>query len=267
MGLLRNKFMMNPVLLHLYGPLSIHAYGLCIAIGGFLSFFLLTRDQKAQALVSEKTMITILQIILVAGFLGGRILEMLAQPNSSHDLFFVFRFWEPGLSVLGAILAAIGALVVYLYCKKIPPLLLLDRISLYIPLAQGFGRLGCFFAGCCYGLPTNHWIAITYSHPNHLAPLDCALHPSQLYAAAILFFIFLSLYFVLQYQFKKSGILLCSYLLAIGVERFLIDFIRWDRVFITEPFFLSLFSLHQWIALGICSFAILSIFFISKRRQ
>lgn len=258
---------MNPVLFHVYGPLSIHAYGLCIAIGGLLSFALLTKDKKMQGLASEKTMITILQVLLVAGFFGGRILEMLSQPEPLHDFLFVFRFWEPGLSVLGAILGATGALATYLRYKKIPLLPLLDRISLYTPIAQSFGRLGCFFAGCCYGLPTDFAFSVTYTHPNNLAPLNCALHPSQLYSAILLLVIFLCLYFIVQHQMKRPGQLLFSYLLAIGVERFLVDFIRWDRIFITDHLLLSIFSLHQWIALGICSFALLGIFFISNRRK
>lgn len=258
---------MNPVLFHVYGPLSIHAYGLCIAIGGLLSFILLTKDTKMQSLASEKTMITILQIILLSGFFGGRIVEMLSQPEPWQDPLFVLRFWEPGLSILGAILGATLSLTIYLHRKKIDFLKLLDRISLYAPLAQSFGRIGCFFAGCCYGLPTTGLLSVTYSHPHHLAPLHCALHPSQLYSAFLLLCIFLFLYFIVQHRTSKKGFILFSYLLAIGVERFLIDFIRWDRIFITESSGISLFSLHQWIALGICSFALLGIFFISKRRQ
>lgn len=259
--------MMNPVLCHVYGPLSIHAYGLCIAIGGLLSFVLLTKDKKMQSLASEQTMITILQVILVSGFLGGRILDMFSQPESLRDPLFVLRFWEPGLSILGAILGATGALATYLYYKNIQFLSLLDRISLYAPLAQSFGRVGCFFAGCCYGLPTTLGLSVTYTHPNNLAPLHCALHPSQLYSALLLLIIFLCLYYVVQHQTKKPGQLLFSYLFAIGVERFVIDFIRWDRIFIQKPLLLSHLSLHQWIALGICCISLSSIFFISKWRK
>lgn len=259
--------MMNPVLLHIYGPLSIHAYGLCIAIGGLLSFVLLTKDKKMQALASEQTMVTILQIILVSGFLGGRILDIFSQPELLSDPLFVLKFWEPGLSILGAILGSTGALAFYLYYKKIPLLSLLDRISLYAPLAQSFGRVGCFFAGCCYGLPTTLRLSVTYNHPNNLAPLNCALHPSQLYSALLLLIIFACLYFFVQHRTKKPGQLLFSYLFATGIERFLIDFIRWDRIFIKNPSLLSCLSLHQWIALGICSVSLSTIFFISRWRK
>jgi len=257
---------MNPVLLHIYGPLSIHAYGLCIAVGGLISFVLLSKDSKMNSLASAQTMTTLLQIILCSGFLGGRIVDMLSQPDPLQDPLFLFRFWEPGLSILGAIIGTTVSLVAYLSYKKIPLMPLLDRIALYAPLAQSFGRLGCFFAGCCYGLPATHWFSVTYVHPNNLAPLHCALHPSQLYSSLLLLCIFLFLYFVAQHKTKKTGLLLFYYLFLTGIERFLIDFIRWDRISITEPYLLSFFSLHQWIAISICSFAILGIFFISKRR-
>lgn len=260
----RERKDMNPILIHIYGPLSIHIYGLCIAIGGLISFFMLSRDKKMQNLASEQTMITILQVILISGFLGGRILEMASQPEPMNDSLFLFKFWKPGLSVLGAILSAASTLTIYLYYKNIPLLSLLDRISLYTPLAQSFGRLGCFLAGCCYGLPTTSRFSIIYTHPNNLAPLNCALQPSQLYSASLLLIIFLCLYFIIQNYTKKPGQLLFSYLFAIGIERFVVDFTRGDKIFMKQ---LPIFSFHQWIALAICCLALLSIFFISKRRK
>ena len=260
--------MINPVLLHIYGPLSIHIYGICIAIGGLITFFIFCKDKKTQNLISENTIITIFQIILISGFFGGRIFEILSQPSQFDDLLYLFRFWEPGLSILGAVITTTLSLTIYLLYKKVSLLKILDRIALYAPLMQSFGRLGCFFAGCCYGLPTtNQFFSISYTNKNHLAPLNCSLHPVQLYSSLLLLFIFLFLYFIVQNKTQKPGLLLFYYLLLISIERFFTDFIRWDRIFINNSSSLSFISIHQWIALGICLISILGIFIISKRNR
>ncbi len=258
---------MNPVLLNIYGPLSIHAYGVCIAIGGLISFYLFSKDKKIAATISDSTLVTLFQIILIAGFIGGRAVCILSDPAPLDDPMFLFKFWEPGLSILGTIITTATALTVYLYIKKIPFLLLLDRMAIYIPIAQSFGRLGCFFAGCCYGLPTTNWLSVTYTHANHLAPLHCALHPAQLYSSFLLFLIFLFLYVIQQHRVLPTGVLFCSYLILVSTERFLIDFIRWDRVFFANPLSISPFSVHQWIALSMCLFATLTIVFLYRRKQ
>lgn len=259
--------MIDPVLLPIYGSLSIHAYGLCIAIGGLAAFALLCRDRIVKKIVSDDTLITLFQIILISGFLGGRIVEMLSQPYPLSDPLFLFRFWEPGLSILGAVVGIVLSLAIYLWRKKLSLLILLDRIALYAPLAQSFGRLGCFFAGCCYGIKTTNSFSVVYTHANHLAPLHCALHPAQLYSAFLLLVVFLFLYFVLQYHVQKRGILFCCYLMFIAVERFLIDFIRWDRVFIKGPSMASFFSLHQWIAFGIFGTSLIGVAILSKQDE
>ncbi|MBI2353255.1 prolipoprotein diacylglyceryl transferase [Candidatus Dependentiae bacterium] len=258
---------MNPILFHIYGPLAIHMYGLCIALGGIISFYLFSHDRKIVPLISESVLVSIFQIILLAGFFGGRIGCILSQPEFFNDPFFLFKFWEPGLSVMGTIIGVAVVLGIYLFFKKISFLFLLDRISIYAPLAQSFGRLGCFFAGCCYGLPTESWFSVTYTHSNHLAPLHCSLHPAQLYSSIMLFFIFCGLYFILQYRIKTVGLLFSFYLFLVSLERFLLDFIRWDRIFIKDSAFFSFLSIHQWIALSTCFIAFLFVLVLSWKKR
>lgn len=258
---------MSPVLFHIYGPLSIQAYGLCIAIGGLISFYLLCKDSKIQRIVSESTLITSFQLIILSGYFGGRIGTMLSEPTTFKDPLFLFKFWEPGLSILGAIIGIIATLYCYFYIKKIPTLLFLDRVAIYAPLTQSFGRLGCFFAGCCYGLPTTSWLSVTYTNTDSMAPLHHALHPAQLYSSLLLLAIFFFLYLVQQHRSNKPGILFLSYIVLASIERFLIDFIRWDRIFTVQSPILQLYSIHQWIALAMACIATIGICIIHNRKQ
>ena len=238
---------MNPVLFQVWGPLAIHAYGVCIALGAVIAIFLLMRDQKLSKIVTQDQLMTALQLIIVTGYFGGRFGFLISEAEPLQNYIMLLKFWEPGLSILGGIIAVVVTLGAYLWWHKIPVLQFLDRIALYAPLVQSFGRVGCFFAGCCFGVATSGWWAMTYTDPNHMAPLNVPLHPAQLYSAAILFLIFLLEYFVIQKVSKISGVVLCTYLFLVSMERFLIDFVRWDRIFFDHQNF-SFFSIHQWIA-------------------
>jgi len=255
---------MSPILFHIWGPLSVHAYGAFIALGVAIAWGLALADKPLKKIISLDDLVVSFQLMFLSGFLGGRIVCMLSQPEPVSDYLFLFKFWEPGFSILGSIIGIIITLTVYLYVKHIPILAYLDRIALYTPIAQSFGRIGCFFAGCCYGCPSSAWWAVTYQDPCHMAPLHVALHPAQLYSSFMLMALFLFLFFIGQYRFKKPGILFCVYLACASMERFLIDFIRLDRDFTLKSGFLSCLSVHQWIALAVCAFATVSIVVIKK---
>ena len=58
-----------------------------------------------------------------------------------------------------------------------------DLVMPAVSFAQGFGRFGCFFAGCCYGRETDAWYGITF-HNSSFAPNGVKLIPTQLISAA-----------------------------------------------------------------------------------
>lgn len=242
--------MINPTILHVYGPLSIHAYGLCIALGAIIAIYLLYHDKKTLTIIPEQDLLFSLQLIIVTGYLGGRILYMLSEYQQT-DTSFLYAFWQPGLSIMGTIIAIAISLTLFLYVKKIKILQYLDRIALYAPLVQSFGRLGCFFSGCCFGQKLNNWWAVVYNHPEHMAPLHTALHPTQLYSSFLLLIIFIYLYFYAQHRLSKPGLLLCLYLMLVSSERFIVDFVRWDRSWIIPDTALNILSINQWVAVGV----------------
>jgi phosphatidylglycerol:prolipoprotein diacylglycerol transferase len=231
-----------------------------------IGFFLLTRDVVLKKIISTDGLIATLQLMVLSGYVGGRLGFLISESYPLKDYIMLLQFWQPGLSILGGIIAILVSLGLYLWMKKIPILMYLDRVSIYAPLVQSFGRLGCFFAGCCYGVHSNSWWSVTYTHPLHMAPQFVPLHPAQLYSVVILFLIFLFLYFVLQKKSKTSGMLIFSYLFLVSMERFLIDFIRWDRLFFESEKF-SYFSIHQWIALAVALGAGIGLFWLIKQSK
>ena len=101
----------------------------------------------------------------------------------------------------------------------------LPFIPIGICIAHAFGRLGCFFGGCCYGLPTDSWVGLACSAPNGVHS-DQLVIPTQLFEMfflLILAAVMAFLYF--KYNFNYNFAL---YLFAYGVWRFFIEFIRGD---------------------------------------
>jgi len=257
--------MFDPALITIYGPFTIHAYGLWITVGLVICLIFLLKDKKLLSIANTDQITNAITLAIVAGFLGGRILCMLSE-DTDFKWYDIVTFWEPGLSILGCIIGIAIALPSYLKIQRIPLLPFLDRIALYSPLAQAFGRIGCLCAGCCYGATCNHWWAIVYDHANHAAPLHIPIHPTQLYSSIMLFTVFCILYFVVQQRTKKAGILLYSYLLATSCERFIVDFMRADRTWYEYNNLSMLFSVNQWIALAIAATAILGLWYTNKKQ-
>jgi len=250
-------------LINIYGPISIQTYGFFITIGVLLFSWLIRRDKRFTQLKLRGKFSEILFVGGLAIFAGGRLLYIIEEPHAFDNYLEWFAFWKEGFSLLGSILGTL--IIVPWYLKKfgIPILPFADFVSIYIPLLQAVARLGCFFAGCCYGIAATVFWAVRYIDPNTIAPLNCYLHPTQLYSAGLLFCIFILLYFVLQKLLIKPGQLLTTYLMLASSERFTVDFWRADK---TIPFDLLPFSFAQFISLGIFSGAFIGFVYASWRK-
>jgi phosphatidylglycerol:prolipoprotein diacylglycerol transferase len=172
-------------------------------------------------------------------------LHLLTTGQSLLDIREWFTFWQGGLAILGAIIGIIISATVYTRIHKIPTLPFFDLMAIYAPLLQSISRVGCFLAGCCYGMQSNSWLSVTYTDELSLAPLGSPLYPTQLFSSFALLIIFILMYGVLQHIYKKPGQLLCWYLILESSERFIIDFWRADRIMTT-----AFLSYHQIIALS-----------------
>jgi len=244
---------MPPILLHIYGPIAIHSFGLMIMLGLIVTLYLLHRDKPLAKLISYDQLGTIFQISFIAGLVGGRAWFLVTNPATITHWTDCFTVWAGGLSILGAVIGVITTLTIYLHYSKLPLMPLLDRIALYVPLLQSISRFGCFFAGCCHGQPTNLPWGVVYEHLDSLAPLHVTLHPTQIYSSLFLACIFIvMLCFDRYYQHKKPGQMLALYIMLISLERFSIDFLRGDQELFVQPGLFGDLSIQQ--ALALCLF-------------
>lgn len=164
-------------LLHIYGPISIHSYGLFIVIGIFTFIEFVKRDPRFASLNIGDKFINIVLVGAAIGLLGGRILFLLTEENNwcFTDLC---SFWSGGFSILGGIISLVTIFPLYIYYQGIPVLRFTDLIATYAAIMLSISRIGCYFAGCCYGIATACAWGVTYTDLGSSAPLNIQMHPA-----------------------------------------------------------------------------------------
>ena len=207
------------------GPLTVHGYGACIAVGVLCALWLATYRAKKKGL-NPDLCYEIVFIAVLFGFVGAKIMYLIVEWKS-----FFANPWSvlssSGFVVYGGITG--GILEIYVLCriKKADFLTYMEHHIPSVALGQAFGRIGCFFAGCCYGRQCESPVSITF-HNSDFAPNDVPLLPTQLFSAAGDFINTALLLFIAS-RVKKKGIVLGCYFMFYSVGRFIIEFFRNDN--------------------------------------
>tara|TARA_B110000438_G_scaffold291973_1_gene329651 strand:- start:35 stop:922 length:888 start_codon:yes stop_codon:yes gene_type:complete len=176
--------------------------------------------------------------------------------NLSFSLILTgIKDFGSGLVFLGGLFGGMLSVSIYIYNNKLNWFEVSDWIAPYLALGHGIGRLGCFFVGCCYGIPSNHpWLfsfsygrppttyeSFKYYHPNIFDKLVkpfynpgdfISVHPTQLYE----FFIYISIFIYLLYSRnnkKYDGHVFYKYMFCTGLFRFLIEYYRLNPIYLS----------------------------------
>ena len=136
-----------------------------------------------------------------------------------------------GLVFYGGLLG--GILGVFIYCRlyKVGFVSILNIAAPMIPLMHGFGRIGCFLGGCCYGIEYHGFGSVQFPY-NEMVPelSEVPRFPVQLLEASLNFVVFWVLLYFLQHRKMRQGQLMGIYLLYYTVARYLLEFLRGDRI-------------------------------------
>lgn len=206
------------------GPVTVHGYGLMIAIGVVAA--LLVGDKRATKRGMDGEIIypmTVFAVIL--GFLAARILFIFTELEAfiADPMSFITG---NGFVVFGGIIGGILTVVGYCKIKKVNAIDYLDLMAPSVAIAQGFGRIGCLLAGCCYGRETTSPIGIVFSH-SQFAPNGVRLLPTQI-IMSVGDFIIAALLLVYASKQRKKGQVACMYAILYSVGRFFVEFLRND---------------------------------------
>lgn len=209
---------------------TIQSYGTLIGIGVILGL-IYTTFQAGKIGVEPDKIANLFLLVFIAAYVGGRFFYFFEKP----DHFFgtpanMLKFSGSGFVFYGSLLIAIPAMLYFFRKNKMPVLYMLDIMAFVAVFVHGFGRLGCFAAGCCYGLPTNSFLGVTFTDPVCQAnPLGVPLHPTQLYDFALIAVIGITLYF-LKKRKQFDGQLFIIYILLYAAGRAVVEIFRGDEI-------------------------------------
>lgn len=209
------------------GPFTIYGYGLMIGIGIVAAYLVTEYRAKKKGLDAEPVFgLTIFSVI--GGFLGSKLLYICTRIGDIVQDPSVLKEAASGWVVYGGIIGGILTAVVYCRVKKMEFLKYLDVALPSVALAQGFGRIGCFLAGCCYGMRTESWCSVTFTNSAY-APNGVPLVPTQLISSALDFLLFAVLLLLSRYL-RTPGQVSSFYLIFYSIGRFILEFFRGDMI-------------------------------------
>ena len=228
--------------LYRLGPLDLPSYYVLVSLGIVAGVFVALNEARRRGL-PEVAVLDLSALSVLVGLFGARLLHaVVEQPDyyfsefTSHP-FRLLELWNGGFAILGGVLLALPA--AYLFCRyrRIPFLTVADVAALALPLGLAVGRLGCLFAGCCYGKPAGHPLAIHYYIHERVAPQVLALdrslegvglHPTQamLSLAGLCTYLLLV---ALRRRLARPGQLFGAFLLLYALTRFPIELLRADH--------------------------------------
>lgn len=236
---------MYPVLFEI-GSLTIYSYGFMIALGVLCAVaYMFFQGRKDVGLTFDQAN-TLFLLIFIAAFIGGKVFLLLENPSlymNNPSKLFTGR----GFVFYGSFLFAIPTMLWFFKKHKLNTYKMLDVMAVVTCIVHMFGRIGCFFAGCCYGKPTQGPLGVTFTNEACQAPLNTPLIPTQLLEAGFIFLVMICLLIIKSRYQKFYGQLFLLYLMLYAIGRSVLEIFRGDvaRGFVIDGYF----SHSQFIAL------------------
>lgn len=247
--------------------IPIYSYGFMLMVAFLVAISIARWRARKEGIDPNK--ITDLGIYLVcAGILGARLFFIIQFfDDYKNNLFSIFKIYEGGLVYYGGLFT--GIITLFLYVKKhhLPFLKIIDVVIPSAALGLGFGRIGCFLNGCCFGKIAPHmpWamqfprtldktgmvdgspaflhqyeLGLVHLSDMHTLPI----HPTQLYS----FLSDVALFFILSAFFRfrnRNGEVLLLFGIIYSVIRFCMELLRGDN-----PLLFNFFTVAQIISIG-----------------
>ena len=244
--------------------IPIYAYGFMLMIA-FLVAIAVARWRAGKEGLDPAKVTDVGIYLVCAGIVGARIFFVIQFfEDYKNNLFSIFKIYEGGLVYYGGLFAGALTLFVYVRRHRMPVLKLFDIVTPSIALGLGFGRIGCFLNGCCFGKLSPHipWAvrfprtvdkagmidgspAFLHHYELGLVRLSdthaLPIHPTQLYSflADVVLFFLLNAFF--KYR-KKDGEVLILFGILYPIIRYSMELLRNDT-----PLFFNFFTIAQII--------------------
>lgn len=222
---------MHPILFSL-GNFKIYTYGLFVALAFMTTIFYLSYSLKKseEKLISHDELYYLFVCIVIFAIIGARLFFVFINFKDFVSYpWDIFKIRNGGLVYYGGFISAVIFMLIYNAKRKEKNLFKLgDFFAPALALGHAIGRIGCFFAGCCYGKVSNLPFAVMFNDKYSSAVRGVNLHPTQLYESITNFLLFIFLHFYSKKNSRIAGVSLAIYLVNYAITRFIIEFFRDD---------------------------------------
>jgi len=242
--------------------LAVPAFFIMIVLAALVSFGLILAGTRKSGRLDA---VYYFVVILCGAFVGAWLLHTLINLPRIINAWQIIRVTMPlsdaleyaflqfsGMIFYGGLLGGVVAMFAYSKHFNVPLLPFMDLFAPILLVAHAIGRLGCFFAGCCYGVVVDSGFvfAIIYPPESLAAPSGLPLLAVPLVEAVLNLVLACGIF--LFKRFRRStqpGYLTVIYLLAYPAMRFILEFFRGDGV---RGIFMGV-STSQWISMMLFS--------------
>ncbi|MCX6592546.1 MAG: prolipoprotein diacylglyceryl transferase [Acidobacteria bacterium] len=242
------------------GGLYLPTYGALVALG-FLAGLESSKRLARRLGLDPENVINLAVYCALAGLVGAKLMMFIFDweiyAKNPSELFSIETLQSAGVFQGGFLLAlVVGVWLMKRY--RLPVLFTMDCLAPGVAIGHAIGRLGCFAAGCCWGVRCDRAWGVTFTSVDAGrmtgVPLGVPLHPTQIYESAAEFVLFGLLYH-LATRTPRPGTVIGLYLVSYSAVRFFVELFRFHQ----QPL-IGAFSNTQWIsaALAVLGVALLA---------
>ena len=210
------------------GPLTIHFYGLIIAVGMLLAVLYASKRSKEFGLKEDDLIDGVLWVTPFAIICARLYYCIFEWDQYASNPISILYIWNGGLAIYGGVLGAVIGLSVFCKVRKIKATAMMDIVSLGLLIGQSVGRWGNFMNREAFGAPTESFL--------RMGLYDTATgaveyyHPTFLYESLWNFVGFLLLHFLSKKR-KYDGQVALGYVAWYGLGRAFIEGLRMDSLY------------------------------------
>ena len=225
---------MNRVFINL-GPITIYWYSVLILVAVLIGYNIVINYCKKDG-YKVSAIVDMLFYLVIWSIVGARAYYVIFNFSAfEDDLFGIFKLWNGGLAIYGAIIAGVIYIAYYCFKKKLNFIKILDIFSLSLLLGQAIGRWGNFFNSEAYGGITTYESLKSMMIPEFIIKgmyIDGAYRqPTFLYESLWCLIGVLILFFIRKRYSHILGKQISFYLMWYGIGRFFIEGLRSDSLY------------------------------------
>ena len=247
---------LNPPTGFSVGPLSVHYYGLIIAVGLMLAVFYCCKRSPQFGLDEDTLLDGVLWVTPVAVICARIYYCAFSWEFYADNPISVLYIWEGGIAIYGSVIGAIIGVIVFCKVKKLRITAVLDLVSLGFLIGQFIGRWGNFMNREAFGAETDSFLRMGLMKAS--TGEVTYYHPTFLYESLWNFVGFLILHFLSKKR-KYDGQVALGYLVWYGLGRAFIEGLRTDSLYIGP------FRVSQLLAAGSCVIALAVLVILGRK--